>query len=114
MDDEDLVRKTCVRMLARMGFEVLQAQSGEEAISLYSEEWESISLVLLDMVMPTMSGSKTFKQLREVNPDAKVIVSSGYPEDEVIKTMLAQGAVGFVKKPFGLQELADELDKVVA
>jgi two-component system, cell cycle sensor histidine kinase and response regulator CckA len=112
VDDEALVRRTCHRMLTRMGYEVLDAPDGQAALNLYRQHWRSISVVLLDMVMPNMNGSTTFEKLRQVNPDARVILSSGYPEDDTVNNLLTDPAVVFMRKPYGLQELLDTVQRV--
>ena len=112
VDDEAIVRRTCERMLTRMGYEVLDASNGASAVSLYRRHWQSISLVLLDMIMPEMNGRATLEQLREVNPDARVILSSGYPEDDDINMLTRDHAIAFMRKPYCLQELIDTVHRV--
>ncbi len=112
VDDEALIRRTCHRMLTRMGYEVLDAPDGQVALHLYRQHWRSISVVLLDMVMPNVNGSTTFEKLRQVNPDARVILSSGYPEDDTLNNLLTDPAVVFMRKPYGLQELLDTVQRV--
>jgi DNA-binding NtrC family response regulator len=112
VDDEAVVRRTCHRMLTRMGCDVLDAPDGQAALHLYRQHWRSISVVLLDMVMPDMNGSRTFEKLRQVNPRARVILSSGYPEDDTVSHLLADPSVVFMRKPFGLQELMDTVQRV--
>jgi DNA-binding NtrC family response regulator len=82
------------------------------ALHLYRQHWRSISVVLLDMVMPNVKGSTTFEKLRQVNPDARVILSSGYPEDDTVNNLLTDSAVVFMRKPYGLQELLDTVQRV--
>ena len=112
VDDEAVVRRTCHRMLTRMGYEVLDAPDGAAAIHLYRQHWRSISVVLLDMFMPKMNGSTTFQKLRQVNPDARVILSSGYPEDDTVNSLLGDPSVAFMRKPYGLKELMDTVHRV--
>lgn len=114
VDDELLVLRSCRRMFSRLGYEVMDAQSGEEAVVLYHDHWQQINLVLLDLIMPSMSGKTTFTKLREMNPEVKVLLSSGYLGDELVDSLIAQGAVGFVKKPFGIQELSDKVHSIEA
>ena len=112
VDDEAIVRKTCVRMLTRMGYEVLDAPDGQRAIDLYRQHWQTISVVMLDMIMPEMNGNVIFEQLRAVNPRARVIFSSGYPQDDLVDALSMDSTVAFVKKPFGLKELMDTVHRV--
>ncbi|MBN2529853.1 MAG: response regulator [Deltaproteobacteria bacterium] len=112
VDDEAIVRKTCQRILSRIGFEVIGANSGQEAVALYRKHWKSISVVLLDMIMPEMNGSATLAQLREVNPSARVILSSGYPRDDVIESLTQDHFTEFMRKPYQIQELVDTVHRV--
>jgi len=106
VDDEALVVSVTARMLGRLGYEVVVASSGAEALEIYEHRREQIKLVILDMVMPGMSGSEVFDRLRAKSPDLRVLLSSGYSRNGQAQAILERGCVGFVQKPFNLRELA--------
>lgn len=113
VDDEGIVLRAGKRMLDKIGVPVLLAKSGEEAIQVYRENWQSISMVLLDIVLPKMSGKKTLEQMLHVNPKAKIMVSSGYNKDESVEALIKDGATDFVPKPYGFKELSDIVKRVI-
>jgi PAS domain S-box-containing protein len=105
VDDEPLVRNVAHKMLRNLGYDVLLAEDGRQAIELYRERAFHIDLVLLDLTMPNMSGQEAFEMLRQLNPDVRVLFSSGYSAEHA--TGLADGSlVGFVPKPYRSHELA--------
>lgn len=105
VDDEPAVREVASRMLRHHGFEVLTAPSGIEAIEIYKIRRPEISAVLLDMMMPGLSGEETFRQLRAIDPRVRVILSSGYNEQDATGRFVGKGLAGFVHKPYRLGEL---------
>jgi two-component system, cell cycle sensor histidine kinase and response regulator CckA len=109
IDDEQTVRRALERLLVRMGYAVLLADSGNSALLAYAEKHDLIDYVLLDHMMPDMNGTETFHRLRELDPSVKVILSSGYSRDDQIEELLRCGAVGFVQKPFEMQALLAHL-----
>ncbi len=109
VDDEEMIRELAGVMLREMGFEILTASNGLEAVKLYPEHINAITLVLLDMSMPKMDGEETFRELRKMNPDVCVVLSSGYNEQEATERFKGKGLAGFVQKPY----LPDALEKVV-
>ncbi len=109
VDDEPLVLSSNRRLLQSLGYDVILADSGEKAIQVYRDSAKRISIIILDFVMPGMDGEETFKHIRELNPNAKVVISSGYSRDGRIETMLEQGAMGFLQKPFDTEQLSDLL-----
>jgi two-component system cell cycle sensor histidine kinase/response regulator CckA len=113
VDDEPMIKTLARDILQRYGYTVLTADGGEEAIVLYSRQWRDISVVLLDMVMPKIDGREVFRRIREINPGAKVIVSSGYSHDRDADDLLEQGAAGFVQKPYRMIDLVKTIEKVV-
>lgn len=112
VDDESLIRSSVKRMLQRLGYDVVLAESGEKAVQIYRESAKQISLVILDFVMPGMNGAETFSHLKELNPDAKVVISSGYSKDGNIENLLEKGAVGFLQKPFDIEQISEVLAAV--
>jgi PAS domain S-box-containing protein len=113
VDDEAQVLKASQRMLEHLGYTVIPAQGGKEAINLYEGKKEGIDLVLLDLVMPDMSGKKVFQHLRHVNPEIKVILLSGYSKNETTQEILESGARGFLQKPASLKELSQKIHEVL-
>lgn len=99
VDDEDLVRNIFRRMLQTFGYKVITARDGGECLDIYEEQGDTIDLVILDMIMPVMSGSDCFRKLREIDPSAKVIIASGYTRDENMEILRNEGVLGFVEKP---------------
>jgi CheY-like chemotaxis protein len=108
VDDEKIILEVVSEMLEYLGFKVLTAKNGHEAIDVYKKYKDQISLVILDMVMP-YNGGKTFHALKAIDVDAKVILTSGYVEDRRVRNLLSQGAKGFIQKPFSLNTLKDEV-----
>jgi two-component system, cell cycle sensor histidine kinase and response regulator CckA len=105
VDDEDSILELGRRILTKRGYNVLTAANGEEALDIYARENGKIALVVLDLSMPVMGGEDCLKNLLKINPQAKILISSGYsvdiPQDECINL----GAKGFVSKPFGFEQL---------
>jgi CheY-like chemotaxis protein len=114
VDDEDMVRNVCVQILRRQGWEVIEAASGREAIELFRKNSTSIACVILDKSMPQMDGMTVFKELLTIQPGVKVILSSGYTNDQSPgESIAAEGLAGFIQKPYSLQGLRDELTRVL-
>jgi PAS domain S-box-containing protein len=106
VDDEHSILEAVSEMLHLLGYRVLQASSGEEAISIYSEQKDTVSLVILDMIMPVMSGSQVLKALREIDPEVKVILSSGYVMQGNAVKVLADEYSSFMQKPYSIIDLS--------
>ncbi|TLS76236.1 PAS domain S-box protein [Mariprofundus erugo] len=101
VDDEEIIRDMAAMMLADLGIdEVLTASDGKEATEIYRRDAHRIVLVLLDLTMPRMDGEETFRQLRMINPDVKVILSSGYSEQSVQDRFAGKRLFGFLQKPY--------------
>jgi len=119
VDDEDMIIDVGTELLREMGYHVLIARSGREAIDLISEKHkaESISdvpdLVILDMIMPDMGGGETYDRLKEIHPDIKVLLSSGYSIDGQATEILKRGCNGFIQKPFHIEALSQKLREIL-
>ena len=113
VDDEETIRIVGSRMLEHLGFQTLTADNGVEALDLYRQRAEDIVCVLLDLTMPHMDGEETFRELRALNPDVRVILSSGYDQQEVARRFAGKGMAGFLQKPFRSATLADKLREVI-
>jgi PAS domain S-box-containing protein len=114
VDDEEMVRNVCGRMLRQQGWSVLAAASGPEAITLFQTRSAEIVAVILDLSMPQMDGIAACRELRAIRPDLKVILSSGYSNDErSAPGLAAEGIAGFIQKPYTAQSLRDEIARVL-
>jgi CheY-like chemotaxis protein len=114
VEDEEEVLDVGIMMLGKIGYTVFAAKSGEEAIVLYKEKKESIDMVVLDMVLPEMGGGEVYDALKEINPDVKVLLASGYSIDSQAKQILSRGCNGFIQKPFNLRELSAKIKEILS
>ena len=99
-------RQFARRCLKRLGFDVLTAEDGREGLAIYRAHQDIIRVVLLDMMMPHMGGEQTFTELRRIDPDVRVILSSGYNEQDAVRRFAGRGLAGFIQKPYRVQSLA--------
>lgn len=113
VDDEKSVLDAIEQMLKRLGYHVLSAGSGPEALRLYERHQDEIDMVLLDIVMPGMGGGELYAILKTINPNVKVLLSSGYDVGKEADAILKGGSDGFIQKPFFLKELSQEIRKVL-
>ena len=113
VDDEELVINITQKMLSRMGYRSIAARSGGEAVDIYREQGGEIDLIILDMIMPEMSGRETYDQISAINPDARFIVCSGYSVDEKAADILNRGCSGLLQKPFDLNQLSTKIREVL-
>jgi PAS domain S-box-containing protein len=105
IDDEAVVRRVLTRMLNELGYEVVGAGDSVEAVEMYRSASESIDLVILDIVMPRMSGIECLARLREINPELRAVLSSGYDPDASVQQVLGSGLVTFLPKPYTMATL---------
>lgn len=113
VDDEPMNVMVMQELLQSLGYDVICAGSGQEAMSIYMVKKGQIDLVILDMIMPGMGGSATFDALRGLNPELKIILSSGYSADGEARKILDRGCNGFIQKPFLLNELSQKIREVM-
>jgi signal transduction histidine kinase/ActR/RegA family two-component response regulator len=113
VDDEPMVRDVASAILRRLGLTVVVAADGEEAVRLYAEDPASFAVVLLDLTMPRLSGAETFRQIRAIRSEAKVILMSGYNEEEAGGRFVGKGLAGFLEKPFSTQGLGAAIERVL-
>lgn len=113
VDDEESVRKLAAKMLKRLGFDVLTAADGREALEVFRGQAEEITCVILDLTMPHLNGEQTFRELRRIKGDVRVILSTGYNEQGVTERFLGGGPAGLIHKPYQLNTLEAELRRVL-
>ena len=113
VDDEEMIIDVGKRMLDKLGYETLTAMNGTEALEIYKTRGNDISLVILDMVMPKVSGGETFDRLKQINPTIKVILCSGYSIDGQATEILERGCNAFIQKPFNLKTLSQHIRAVL-
>lgn len=112
VDDEELNRELGKDILESLGYNVILASDGLDAINIFKKDHQSIKIVILDMIMPEMNGSETFIKLQTIDKNCKVIISSGYNKDEHIEELLQIGLSGFIHKPYRISDLNILLEKV--
>lgn len=113
VDDEDTIIEIGRRLLKRLGYNVITAKSGDEAIDIYRDKYAQIDLVILDMIMPGKGGGETYDQIKIINPSAKVLLSSGYSINGQAQKILDRGCKGFLQKPFNVADLSKRLRLVL-
>ncbi|MBI5552388.1 MAG: response regulator [Desulfobacterales bacterium] len=113
VDDEIMITDVATEMLQSLGYKVKVAMDGQEALEIYAVEGPKINLVILDLIMPGMSGGKTFSLLKEMNPDIKVLLSSGYSLSEEASIILENGCNGFIQKPYNINDLSKKVREVL-
>ncbi len=114
VDDEDMIREIGSEMVEQMGYTVIPAEDGNEAISLFSDNPDGIDLVILDLIMPGVSGSQTFDRLKKINPEIKVLLSSGYSMDSQAMALMDSGCNGFIQKPYNIAHLSKKISRVLS
>ncbi len=113
VDDEDTVRMVLQKSLEFLGYKVDVAIHGKNALETYSNQLQHYDLVILDMMMPYLSGEETFIKMQEIRSDIKVILASGYSDADSTRKVLALGAKTFIQKPFAIEDLAVEVRKAI-
>jgi len=113
IDDEEVIRLTASEILSDFGYNTLVAKDGEEGIKIFKEKFQRIDLVLLDMSMPKLSGKETYIELKKINPNLKVLLSSGFKEDERVKNLIDMGIDGFLQKPYMAEKLAEKVNEIL-
>jgi PAS domain S-box-containing protein len=113
IDDEKIMRQTAKSILEECGYDVLLAGDGEEGVQMYKKHRDSIKAVILDMVMPRMSGQQAYMELKKINHHVKVLLASGFKHDSRVESILELGVKGFIQKPYGLVNLANSIHDVI-
>jgi len=113
VDDEQTIIEVMQDILEALGYRVLTANSGEEAVEIYDSMQEEIDLVILDVIMPGMGGMETFEAIKARNPDVKVILSSGYSVNHIAKEIMDRGCRAFIQKPFNIETISKKVRDVL-
>jgi PAS domain S-box-containing protein len=113
VDDEELVRKAATFTLQRYGYQVLAAASGREAIQIFRNSGQPVTLVLLDLTMPGMDGEEVLRELKLIEPAVRVLLSSGFNEVESVRRFTGKGLAGFIQKPYTAQELGAKVKQIL-
>jgi two-component system cell cycle sensor histidine kinase/response regulator CckA len=114
IDDEKMILDVGRELLEELGYTVLPVLGGQEAIDVFEKNRDKIDLIIMDMIMPGMSGSETFDRLKEIKPDARILLSSGYSIDGQATKILQRGCDGFIQKPFNMNQLAEKIQKILS
>ncbi|MDC7224518.1 MAG: cache domain-containing protein, partial [Spirochaetales bacterium] len=109
IDDEKVLRMTASSILDNLGYEVLLAEDGESGLEIFREQYRSIDLVIMDMIMPKMNGKDCFYAMKEISPQVKVILTSGFSQEEDVKELRKDGLQGFLKKPYTTADVINVL-----
>ena len=114
VDDEEIVLDVSINLLKRLGYTVLGAKGGREAVEVYKAHKEEIDMVILDMIMPEMGGAETFDRIKAIDPNVKVLLSSGFSIEGQAREILNRGCDGFIQKPFSLAKLSWKISEILA
>ena len=113
VDDEEMIIDVAQRMLDKLGYKVFTARDGKEAVAAFRKHKQEIDVIILDMIMPKMSGGEAFDRIKEIKPEVKVLLSSGYSINGQASEILNRGCNGFIQKPFNLQNLSKSLRTIL-
>ena len=112
VDDERYILDVGAKMLRKMGYTVMEACCGEEAVRVFDDHRDRIDLVIVDMIMPDIGGGEVFDRMRTIRPDVKVLLASGYSMGEAA-AIIERGCNGFIQKPFGMEKLSHAVREVI-
>lgn len=113
VDDDDVILETCAQLLAEFGYTTLKALTGEEALEIYAKRAKNIDIVIIDMIMPGMSGKELYARLKKIDPDVKTLLSSGYALNEQAQEIIESGCNGFIQKPYNINQLCNTINNIV-
>jgi len=114
VDDEEMVLDVGGRVLKKLGYTVLESNNGRNAVELYKKLQDKINLVVLDIVMPEMGGAEVYDRLKEINPQVKVLLSSGYSIDDQAREIMERGCDDFIQKPFSMKAMSDKISGILS
>jgi len=113
IDDEERILDTGKQILNRIGYEVLLAGGGQEALDVYTKNQDKVDIILLDMVMPGMGGGETYDRMKEINPEIKILLVSGYGIEGQATEILERGCDGFIQKPFEMNKMSQKIREIL-
>ena len=113
VDDENAVRSLVQFSLGKLGYTVIEACDGVEALEVYQARGGAIDIVLIDLIMPRMGGRETYVRLKDLNPGIRALFATGYGIDQNTKDLLATGALGIIQKPYEMVSLENEIRRVL-
>ncbi|MBN1932439.1 MAG: response regulator [Desulfobacterales bacterium] len=113
VDDEAMILDVSAQMLRRFGYSVIEVCSGKEAIEVYKENNAKIDMVILDIVMPDIGAAETYDKLKEIDPNVKVLLSSGYSIEGKASEIMKRGCKGFIQKPFNMEQLSKKISEIL-
>ncbi len=113
VDDQDAIWDFMIEALQTLGYTVILAENGLDAVEIYKSNPSKIDLVILDMIMPKLGGHGAFYQIRAIDPNARILLSSGYVSEEEVNDILEQGAKGFIPKPHRISVIAEEIRRIL-
>jgi len=114
IDDEEMIIDVAAEMLKKIGYKVLTAKGGREAIDVYRLNQDKVAIVILDLIMPEMGGGEVYESLKKINANVKVLLSSGYSLKGQAAEILQRGCNGFIQKPFITHELSNKIRDILA
>ena len=114
VDDEETIRQIGHEMLSRFGFTVITAEDGEKALEIYRDRQDEIDLIILDLIMPGMGGGETYDRMKEMNPQVRVLLSTGYSIDGQAGKIMERGCNGFIQKPFRKLALSEKIRSILS
>jgi len=113
VDDHEIIREVTSEMLSSLGYEVVTASDGQEALQYYKTHQSKIDLVIIDMIMPNMGARECFREFKRINPSVRAMLSTGYAKNNAVQEILDSGMVGFVQKPYEIQKLSEAVARAL-
>nr|HID59149.1 response regulator [Desulfobacterales bacterium] len=113
VDDEQMILDVGKELLEALGYTVIPARNGKEAVEIYTKNSKEIDIVILDMIMPDMGGRETFDRLKGINPEIRVLLASGYSINGEATEIMERGCNGFIQKPFNLSQLSQKVREIL-
>ena len=114
VDDEELILEVGTKMLQYLGYNVLGVGDGQQALDIFKKNKNNLDLVILDMNMPGMDGAIVYDKLKKIQADVKILIASGYFENNRIRKILENSFTGFIQKPFSVDVLSEKLAEILA
>ena len=113
VDDEQKVLTVCGDSMKLLGYTVYTADSGDKAVGIFAEKSEAIDVVVLDMIMPGLSGKETYRRLKQIDPQVRVLLASGYAMEGQAEEILKEGCTAFIQKPFKMEQLSLTIQEIM-